>query len=150
MELNKYQAAKSAGISRTTLDRHIKQGKISIGKDGRGRVVIDVTELERVYGRVDKEKTFRSVTDRQVGTGNMDSVLSQEINTLRERLSDMENERSRERRQLQEVIDDLRDDRDHWRDQAKKATALLEDKRERKPVARPKRGGLFSLFGGDE
>jgi len=150
MELNKYQAAKAVGVSRTTLDRHIKQGKLSTGKDGRGRIVINMAELERVYKKVDIGTPSNTVASQQSETVTVDSVLQQELNAVREKLDTIEIERSRERKQLQEVIDDLREDRDHWRDQAKQATALLEDKRERKPEPRPKRGWRFSLFNSDE
>lgn len=142
MELNKFQAAKAAGISRTTLDRHIKQGKVSTRKDGRNRVVIDLVELERVYTDLNIDTLCHDATGEQSKTVNLDSVLQQEINALRERLVDLETERTRERHQLQEAINDLREDRDHWREQAKQATALLEDKRERKQT----HGGFFSLF----
>ena len=149
MELNKFQAAKAAGISRTTLDRHIKQGKVSTRKDGRNRVVIDLVELERVYTKLNTDTLCCAATNEQSKTVNLDSVLQQEINALRERLADLETERTRERHQLQEAINDLREDRDHWREQAKQATALLEDKREHKQTPRPRRGGLFSLFTGN-
>lgn len=39
-----------AGKARSTLQRHIKKGIISCEKADDGRVLVDVVELERVYG----------------------------------------------------------------------------------------------------
>ena len=130
MKLNKYQAAKAAGISRTTLDRHIKEGKISVGKDGTGKTVIDVAELERVYNEVDTDSTSHNVAGEQSETSNDNKTVHLELEILREYLDRMESDRDRERRQLETVIDDLRKDRDHWRQQA---TALLPDQRATAP-----------------
>lgn len=130
MKLNKYQAAKAARISRTTLDRHIKEGKISVGKDGTGKIVIDVAELERVYNEVDIDGTSQNVAGEQNDTSNDNRVVHVELEILREHLDRMENDRERERGQLESVIEDLRKDRDHWRQQA---TALLNDQRPQAP-----------------
>ncbi len=130
MKLNKYQAAKAAGISRTTLDRHIKEGKISVGKDGTGKTVIDVAELERVYSEVDTDSTSQNVAGEQSETSNDNKAVHLELEILREYLDRMESDRDRERRQLENVIEDLRKDRDHWRQQA---TALLPDQRATAP-----------------
>ena len=130
MKLNKYQAAKAAGISRTTLDRHIKEGKISVGKDGTGKTVIDVAELERVYSEVDMDNTSQNVAGEQSETSNDNKAVHLELEILREYLDRMESDRDRERRQLENVIEDLRKDRDHWRQQA---TALLPDQRATAP-----------------
>lgn len=133
MKLNKYQAAKAAGISRTTLDRHIKEGKISVGKDGTGKTVIDVAELERVYSEVDMDNTSQNVANEQSETSNDNKAVHLELEILHEYLDRMESGQDRERRQLETVIDDLRKDRDHWRQQA---TALLSDQREKGSLER--------------
>ena len=130
MKLNKYQAAKAVRISRTTLDRHIKEGKISVGKDGTGKIVIDVAELERVYNEVDIDGTSQNVAGEQNETSNDNRTVHVELEILREYLDRMENDRERERGQLESVIEDLRKDRDHWRQQA---TALLVDQRATAP-----------------
>ena len=115
MKLNKYQAAKAAGISRTTLDRHIKDGKISVGKDGTGKTVIDVAELERVYNEVDTDSTSQNVAGEQSETSNDNKAVHLELEILREYLDRMESDRDRERRQLENVIDERGD---HHRAQA--------------------------------
>jgi len=130
MKLNKYQAAKAAGISRTTLDRHIKEGKLSVSKDGTGKSVIDIAELERVYNGVDINGTSQHVSSEQNDTSNDNKTVQPELEILREYLDRLETDRERERCQLEGVIADLRQDRDHWRQQA---TALLTDQREKAP-----------------
>lgn len=137
MKLNKCQAAKAAGISRTTLDRHIKEGKISVGKDGTGKIVIDIAELERVYNEVDISGTSQNVAGEQNETSNDNKTVHIELEILREYLDRMENDRDRERSQLESVIEDLRKDRDHWRQQA---TALLTDQREKAQEEKPANG----------
>ena len=79
MKLNKYQAAKAAGISRTTLDRHIKEGKLSVSKDGTGKSVIDIAELERVYNEVDINGTSQSVSSEQNDTSNDNKTVQPEL-----------------------------------------------------------------------
>lgn len=43
-------AAKLTGKSRRTLQRHMKIGKLSAGKDSEGAISLDIRELLRVYG----------------------------------------------------------------------------------------------------
>jgi len=45
-------AARAAGVSRWTIHRHLGSGKLSFTLDGRGRRVVDVSELQRVYGEL--------------------------------------------------------------------------------------------------
>ncbi|MFZ8255297.1 hypothetical protein ACO1K4_14135, partial [Staphylococcus aureus] len=50
--LNLSQAAQAAGITRRTLYNHVKQGKVTVSRDGKNNPVVDVSELIRVYGNV--------------------------------------------------------------------------------------------------
>lgn len=86
-KLNLTEAAKAAGIGRTTLYNHIKEGKISCEVNEKGKKVIDVTELIRVYGEIKNPETSdeRSV-ERQTehdGTGGIVQVLQEQIKELR-------------------------------------------------------------------
>ncbi|MGN7613997.1 helix-turn-helix domain-containing protein [Magnetococcales bacterium HHB-1] len=51
--LNITQAAKAAGVSRNTLYKKIKKGKISTITDRKNGRVIDVSELVRVFGELE-------------------------------------------------------------------------------------------------
>jgi hypothetical protein len=49
------EAARVTGKSRATIQRHIKVGKLSVGKDVSGNPIIDTSELLRVYGSMQAE-----------------------------------------------------------------------------------------------
>lgn len=49
MRMNIHQAAKAVGVARSTLYRDIQDGKVSVGKDGRGKPYVDVSERERAW-----------------------------------------------------------------------------------------------------
>ncbi len=51
-KLNVSQAARATGKNRTMLYRHMSSGKLSAEKDATDNPVIDVSELQRVYGTV--------------------------------------------------------------------------------------------------
>ena len=100
--------------------------------DETGNPVIDVSELERVYGSLRHDTATEDVSKEPHATGetsNDSSLLQVESENLREHLSLLASERERERQTLRETIDDLREDRDRWRVQAEHATRLLTDQR---------------------
>ncbi len=64
--LNLSQAAQAAGITRRTLYNHVKQGKVTVSRDGKNNPVVDVSELIRVYGNVNlPEKQIPTVSHRE-------------------------------------------------------------------------------------
>ena len=64
--LNLSQAAQAAGITRRTLYNHVKQGKVTVSRDGKNNPVVDVSELIRVYGNVNlPEKQIPSISHRE-------------------------------------------------------------------------------------
>lgn len=114
------EAAKATGMSKATISKAIKNGRISASKDETGTFKIDPSELHRVYPP--------TVSIEQIETPNVaasehsnDSLvreLQARLEAAQERIADKDS-----------VIDDLREDRDRWRQQA---TALLEDHRRAK------------------
>jgi hypothetical protein len=97
------QAAKAAGVSKTTIQRGIKSGRLSASRQDDGSYVIDPAELHRAFprdGHADGEM-------KQSVTANATGALQAEIAGLREQIALLKDER-----------DDLRDDRDRWREQA--------------------------------
>ena len=108
------QAAKLAGLGKTTLARAINSGRLSATRRDDGGYQIDVAELERVYPlRAPTDAT--GATDAAMGTvvhlatGDATGVTLGEIEALRTTATLM-----------REQIADLRADRDHWRDQAQR------------------------------
>lgn len=57
-KLNLSQAAKIVGRNRTTLWRHINNGKLSIERDRDGNPLVDTSELLRVYGEMKLDATL--------------------------------------------------------------------------------------------
>ena len=58
------EAVKVISVSQATLYRDLKKGKVSFETDGKGRRLIDVSELERVYGEL-KHRSNRG-KDRRI------------------------------------------------------------------------------------
>lgn len=117
------EAARRVGIARSTLLRHIKNGKVSkvIGKDGKPS--LDTSELLRVYGDLktsDNDDTSDTLhQDRstlQVDTDDRHTEKDIEIATLRAEL-----------KAALERADEFKEERDEWRGVAKKGQALLTD-----------------------
>jgi excisionase family DNA binding protein len=137
------EAAKRTGLSKPTIQRAIKSGKLSALRNEDGSYSIDPAEVERVYGPLpvtgngDSNETQNVTAVSSNETEGLGAVLQH----LRERLSSVELEREREREQLSGQIDDLRRRLDVEGEERRKLTALLTDQRER-------REGLFTrIFG---
>jgi hypothetical protein len=112
------QAAKAAGVSKTTLRRAIENGRLSASRNDDGSYEIDPAELHRAFpSHSDGSGTMaRSVTVN--GTGG----LQVEVEMLRERLTEKD-----------DVIRDLRARLDAEAEERRQAqarlTALLTDQR---------------------
>lgn len=133
------EAARRVGVARSTLLRHIKNGKVSkvIGKDGKPS--LDTSELLRVYGDLknsDKDDTSDTLHQNrstlQVDTGDRYTEKDVEIATLRAEL-----------KAALERADEFKEERDEWRGVAKKGQALLTDAGQ----GRPRQGLWARVFG---
>ena len=122
------QAAKEASVSKPTLSRAIKSGKLSASKNSKGGWDIDPAELFRVYPRNTdngsgngsdngsmKQNATPAVTPPET------AVLQAQIDGLRARLDDMRTMLDREREQA-----------DKWRETAENNQRLLADQRPRR------------------
>lgn len=104
------QAAKLAGLGKTTLARAIKAGRLSATRRDDGGYQIDISELERVYPlRAPPDATGATAaatgTVVHLATGDATGgALAGEIEALRATAALM-----------REQIGDLREDRDRWR-----------------------------------
>jgi len=130
------------GVARSTLLRHIKNGKVSkvIGKDGKPS--LDTSELLRVYGYLkiaDKDDTSDTLHQNrsvlQDDTGDRYTEKDIEIATLRAEL-----------KSATERADEFKEERDEWRGVAKKGQALLTDAGQ----GRPRQGLWARVFGKSE
>lgn len=107
------RAADLTGRSKSTIQRSMKQGKLSFELDNNGRRLIDVSELERVYGLKSEKSTAA------VETKNTEAVLKEaeqmlEIERLKMRVKMLETQLD----ESKEQILDLKAQRDQWQKQA--------------------------------
>jgi hypothetical protein len=119
MKLNINQSAKSINVARSTLYRDINNGKVSITKDAKGKPFIDVSELERVYGKVTLCDTSESVQKKHIETIEKDSFIQREMELLREQIEILKDER-----------DDLRQRLNSESEERKKLTLMLTHQKE--------------------
>lgn len=107
------RAAELTGKSKSTIQRAMKQGKISFDLDQNGRRTIDVSELERVYGLVSETKTEdKPQESAEKALKEAEQML--EVERLKMRVKMLET-------QLDEAKDqilDLKAQRDQWQKQA--------------------------------
>jgi hypothetical protein len=126
VKLNISQAAKAAGVDRSTIQRKIKSGKLSATVDMEGNKLIDPVELERVFGDIAApDRVWQHAAIPQHAAPDMLQVLERQNNDLREQIHVLRQEKEQDRRQHERTVADLRQDRDAWRAQAEKQTLLL-------------------------
>lgn len=120
------EAATAAGVSKSTIQRAIKSGRLSATRTDDGGYAIDPAELHRVYparNGGDAARTDAVGQDATSPAPAATAMLEAELASLRELL-----------RRADREADDLRADRDAWRAQAENASATvrqLTDQRDR-------------------
>ncbi len=107
------RAAELTGVSKSTIQRAMKGGKISYEIDNAGRRVIDVSELERVFGLAPQG------TPAPVASASIESELEKaasmiEAERMKMRIRMLEDQMEAAREQ----IEDLKEQRDQWQKQA--------------------------------
>lgn len=92
LKLNLSQAAEKAGISRNTLYKHIKEGKVSAQRDVNGRQSIELSELLRAYGALNGQSAQDSEPKtRKVHTPNTSATpLEVQLAIAEERVRQLE------------------------------------------------------------
>lgn len=118
------------GKSRTTLTKHIRQGKISceIGPDG--SKLIDASELARVYGdnfKLNMEEGAQvPVSSKPKANSDVEQGVQQQLHTVQLQLDMVTKERERERQQYQQQIENLQSSLKLAQEGHNKAMLLLE------------------------
>lgn len=108
------RAAELTGVSKSTVQRAMKAGKLSYEIDKAGRRVIDVSELERVFGLAPQGASAPAATHASVENEleKAASMIEAERMKMRIRMLEDQLETSREH------IEDLKEQRDQWQKQA--------------------------------
>ena len=116
-------------MSKTSILRSIKAGRISAGRDEFGQWAIEPCELHRVYPPLaDDTGTGNGTEERGVTGGETALAEASTRATLAEaRLSDFKS-----------MLDDIREQRDRWQQQAERLAALaITDQRKEPAPAQP-------------
>lgn len=103
------RAADLTGRSKSTIQRAMKNGKLSFEVDHNGRRVIDVSELDRAFG-LQKETAPQAAAEQELEKAT--SML--EIERMKMRIRMLEDQLETANTQ----IDDLKGQRDQWQKQA--------------------------------
>ena len=140
MQLSPTEALKIIPVSADTLYKDMKRGKLSFIRKGARKRLIDVAELERVYGplqmapdalaaRSDNDDIRSDIRSDIRRVGGESPVLAGELALLKQQLHILEEERKREREQMQEQIEHLQATLKSAQEQQTRLTALLTDQR---------------------
>jgi hypothetical protein len=118
------RAAELTGKSRSTIHRAMNAGRLSYEKNESGERLVDVSELQRLFGEVSQESVRN---DAPTGQGHATQLAEIQAQLELERAKNgLLAERIGE---LKARDAELREDRDRWRSQAEQATRLLTDQR---------------------
>lgn len=135
------KAAELANVSRQTIYNDMESGELSFKKQGKRKRTIDVSELERRYGKLNipSNKTIAEPIESRGEVSNDVKDSSNSFTSLQNKRANGQNELvelavSREKIQnLETLVENLKDERDYLRGALEKAqnneTHLLEDKR---------------------
>lgn len=116
MKLNLSQAAEKAGVSRNTLYKHIKEGKVSAQREANGRQFIELSELLRAYGALSGQSAQDSEPKpRKVHTPNTSAtplevqlaIAEERVRQLEARLQEKAEAASKLEQQYERIIQGL-------------------------------------------
>lgn len=119
MSLSPAEAAKHVGLTKQSVIKAIRSGRISAVKDASGGWLIEPVELFRVWPAVNQDRgkvTPQVDAGLPPENGEVVTLLKAQIDLLRSQLDDVRADR-----------EDIRADRNHWRQIAERG--LLTDQR---------------------
>jgi excisionase family DNA binding protein len=131
------EAARAAGISKPSVSKAIKEGRLSAERQGDGSYRIQPAELFRVYPPQPARNRLTNGTFDGRETPPFNPLITEEVVRLRERVTLLETERERERQALTDQIADLRRRLDLEGEERRKLTAILTDQRQVNPQSSP-------------
>jgi hypothetical protein len=110
------RAAELTGKSKSTVQRAMKNGKISFEKDSNGRRVIDVAELERAFGLIPQqgERNHSETVESELKKASemleverlkmRIKILEEQLDSVKEREADLVVQRDQWQKQAQQVL----------------------------------------------
>ena len=121
MKLSLTKAAKEIGMVKSSVQKAIKDGRLSAAKDEKGRYEIDAAELYRAFpNKFNERRKTPKIEQKNTEVPNS-QVIAYEVQI----------------KILTETLNEVRSDRDEWRKQAQ--TLAVTDQKSTK-------NGFFSLF----
>lgn len=149
------RAAELTGRSKSTVQRAMKAGKLSYEIDNAGRRVIDVSELERVFGLAPQGSAVPVSSAASVENELEKAASMIEAERMKMRIRMLEDQLDATREQ----VEDLKEQRDQWQKQAqqvlitsqysqKQAEELKEELKERDRKAHMRRQVEMQRRGG--
>jgi hypothetical protein len=132
-KFNQSEAARIVGKVRNTIAAHIKSGRLSAEQDSQGNLVIDHSELIRVYG---DECDFSRVVAAAVPSADEKiavqpsggQALHAQLSMTEQMLDAQKEERRRERQRLEAEVERLEQMLQRSEERQNKITLLLEDR----------------------
>jgi hypothetical protein len=121
------EAAKLAGISKATLSRAIKSGRVSASRNTNGGYDVDPAELFRVYPR-NAATVAANGSMKQDATAIATAPATEETLALKAEIEGLKAQLAL----MREHADDIKTQRDGWQKQAENAQRLLSDQRPRR------------------
>lgn len=95
------EAARYAGVSKTTIHRAIKSGRLSAQRNDDGTYSIDPAEVFRVFPASKRSET---VTSEQSVTPPVPTITASEAALLRERIAELQADRDAWRAQAERLL----------------------------------------------
>jgi predicted RNase H-like nuclease (RuvC/YqgF family) len=148
-------AAKATGKAKSTISKAIQDGQISAQKNENGSYTIEPSELHRVFPPVSANSPGEPQMDElePFDLRFENGQLKGELKQIHERLAGIDTMHERERRALSDQIDDLRKRLDQSeqerREKDRQLTALLTDQTAQPAASSPQvstGGGFLGLF----
>lgn len=128
------EAAKLAGVTRRTIYRYIKQGKLSTVVTGSDSTQIETSELLRVFGSLSQQEAPQVSTGSQVEEPEYVTRLMAEMSQLREFVQGQQQlllEDKLETQRLREQVTGLQNERDATYQELEKVKSELEAERKK-------------------
>jgi hypothetical protein len=124
-KVNISQAAHMAGVSRPTIHKKINAGQLSVEKLD-GKTLIDVSELERVFGTLSTPGTMKPPRqDGHADTAQIATILQSQIARLERELEVIRQERDSEKHAREREREEHRTERERLHGIIEKQTLLL-------------------------
>lgn len=153
-KLNISEAARATDKPRSTIQRNIKKGVLSAEKDATGRTVIDMSELQRVFGNLNMEAVASGAEQSEAKEQSATPKNSAEMELLQLKLEYAERERDDAQRRERDQGQQFREERDRLLGIIETQTSQIKELAAPPKPARSaaleieNRGFWHSLFGG--